>query len=161
MTTYETVHPTPSTLWTLPLAQRVAGGGMIWFLGRLIIGGLFLMTGSEKLMGLDQFATVLIKGGIPDTVAPTLALLGAAIETVGGAAIVLGLAITPVSLLMMTFVVIATFIGHRFWEFEGQIRQLQLFNFEKNVMLLGTFCLLYVAGGGPYSIDRWWRTRRG
>jgi uncharacterized membrane protein YphA (DoxX/SURF4 family) len=29
----------------------------------------------------------------------------------------------------------------------------------KNIMIVGAFCLLYVTGGGPYSIDRWRRER--
>jgi uncharacterized membrane protein YphA (DoxX/SURF4 family) len=37
------------------------------------------------------------------------------------------------------------------------MRMVQTAHFEKNMMIAGAFCLLYVAGGGPYSIDRWRR----
>ena len=43
---------------------------MIWMFGRVVLGGLFLTSGAEKLMGLDQFAGSLVNGGIPETIAP-------------------------------------------------------------------------------------------
>jgi uncharacterized membrane protein YphA (DoxX/SURF4 family) len=33
-------------------------------------------------------------------------------------------------------------------------------HFIKNIMIVAGFCFLYVAGGGPYSIDRWRRHHR-
>jgi len=139
------------------LAQRAAAGGPIWLLGRVLLGGLFLMSGIEKLMGSDQFAASLVKNGIPDSIAPMLAWLGAAVETAGGLCIVLGLATSWASLSMIAFTIMAAFIAHRFWEAAPDARLSQMAHFEKNIMLVGAFCLLYVAGGGPYSIDRWRR----
>ena len=145
---------------SLPLADRVAGGGLIWLLGRVLIGGLFLVSGSQKLMGLDQFAAYLVQGGIPGNIAPALAPLAACAETLGGLFIVLGFVTSWTSLLMIIFTLAAAFVAHRFWDFDGQIRALQQAHFMKNIMIVGAFCLLYVAGGGPYSIDRWRRQRR-
>ena len=85
------------------LANRAAGGGAIWLIGRLLLGGLFLMSGMEKLAGIDQFAASLVKNGIPDQFAPMLAWLGAAIETIGGLCIVLGIATNWASLLLIAF----------------------------------------------------------
>jgi putative oxidoreductase len=161
MTTYEAFPLVPYRESALPLADRVAGGATIWLAGRAVLGGLFLMSGIEKLAGLDQFAAGLVKGGIPESMAAMIAPVGAIVETLGGLAILVGFLTNWASLLMIAFVVIGTFISHRFWEFQGDVRQLQMFNFEKNVMLVGAFCMLHVAGGGPYSIDRWWRKRNG
>ncbi|MCC6888108.1 MAG: DoxX family protein [Hyphomicrobiales bacterium] len=144
---------------SLPLAERVAGGGLIWLLGRVVLGGLFLVSGAQKLMGLDQFAALLVKGGIPEGLAAVLAPVAAGAETVGGLCIVLGLATSWASLLMIAFTLVAAFVAHRFWEFEGGMRVLQQNHFIKNIMIVAGFCLLYVAGGGPYSLDRWRRTR--
>lgn len=145
---------------SLPLAERVAGGGPIWLLGRVIIGGVFVLSGSQKLMGLDHFAATLVRDGVPNGLTPILAPLGACVETFGGLCIVFGLATSWASLLMIAFAITAAFLGHRFWQYEGQIRGLQQANFTKNIMIAAAFCLLYVAGGGPYSIDRWRRQRR-
>ena len=154
MATYDTLHPIPNELAPVPLAQRVAGGGTIWLAGRVLLGMPFMISGMQKLMNLDQFAAALVKGGISESMAPILAMIGAVVETVGALFVLFGFVTSWASLVMIAFLVIGTFIAHRFWEFEGEIRQLHLFNFEKNVMLAGAFCLLYVAGGGPYSIDR-------
>lgn len=139
------------------LANRAAGGGVIWLIGRLVLGGLFLMSGIEKLAGIDRFAASLVKNGIPDQFAPMLAWLGAAVETIGGLCIVLGLATSWASLAMIAFTIVSAFIAHRFWQAAPDARMMQTAHFEKNMMIAGAFCLLYVAGGGPYSIDRWRR----
>ena len=67
----------------MPLAARVPAGGMIWLVGRLLLGALFMMTGSEKLMGLDAFAAQLIHNGIPAAYTPVLAPLGARVGFLG------------------------------------------------------------------------------
>jgi putative oxidoreductase len=139
------------------LANRAAGGGVIWLIGRVVLDGLFMMSGIEKLSGIDQFAASLAKNGIPVEIAPMLAWLGAAVETIGGLCIVLGLATSWASLVLIAFTIVAAFIAHRFWQAPPEARMMQTAHFEKNMMIAGAFCLLYVAGGGPYSIDRWRR----
>jgi putative oxidoreductase len=141
------------------LAFRVPGGGMIWLFGRITLGGLFLMSGIGKLMAPDAFAASLVQGGIPESIAPMLAWLGAGAETIGGLCIVFGLATAWASLLLIAFTIVAAFVAHRFWDAPPDARMMQLAHFEKNMMLVGAFCLLYVAGGGPYSVDRWRRFR--
>jgi putative oxidoreductase len=157
-----------NALWTdqqyphqlsLPLNERVPGGRAIWLLGRLLLGGLFLMSGLQKMTALDQFAALLVTSGISDSLAAVLAPVAAGAEVLGGLLIVLGLATSWASLLMIAFTIAAAFMAHRFWEYQGEIAQLQMAHFMKNMMLVGAFCLLYVAGGGPCSIDRWWRDR--
>ena len=139
------------------LANRAPGGGVVWLIGRVVLGGLFMMSGIQKLSGIDQFAASLAKNGIPVEIAPMLAWLGAAVETIGGLCIVLGLATSWASLVLIAFTIVAAFIAHRFWQAPPEMRMVQTAHFEKNMMIAGAFCLLYVAGGGPYSIDRWRR----
>jgi putative oxidoreductase len=144
---------------SLPLNARVAGGRAIWLIGRLVIGGLFLISGTQKLMGLDQFAASLVKHGIQDSIAAVLAPVAAFVETIGGLFIAVGFMTSGASLLMIAFVIIAAFVSHRVWEADGPMVPIQQAHFMKNMMIAGAFCLLYVAGGGPCSIDRWWRDR--
>lgn len=151
-------HHYPEQL-SLPLNERVAGGRGMWLIGRLIIGGLFLISGTEKLMGLDHFAASLVRNGISDSIAPVLAPVAAAAETLGGLFIAIGFMTNGASLVMIAFTIIASFVSHRFWEYQGELAALQQAHFMKNMMIVGAFCLLYVAGGGPCSVDRWWRDR--
>jgi len=141
------------------LALRAPVGGAVWLIGRVVLGGLFFISGSQKLMEIDQFAASLVKNGIPDQFVATLAWLGAGVETIAGLLIVLGLATSWASLFLIAFTIIAAFIAHRFWQAPPEMRMMQTAHFEKNMMIAAAFCLLYVAGGGPYSIDRWRRLR--
>jgi len=141
------------------LALRVPAGGSAWLIGRVVLGGLFFISGAQKLMSIDQFAASLVKDGIPDQFALVLAWLGAGVETIGGVLIVLGLATSWAALFMIAFTIIAAFISHRFWEAPDEMRMMQTAHFDKNMMIAAAFCLLYVAGGGPYSLDRWRRLR--
>jgi len=142
------------------LANRAPGGGVVWLIGRVVLGGLFMLGGIQKLSGIDQFAASLAKNGIPVEIAPMLAWLGAAVETIGGLCIVLGLATSWASLVLIAFTIAAAFIAHRFWQAPPNARMMQTAHFQKNMMIAGAFCLLYVAGGGPYSIDRWRRLHK-
>jgi putative oxidoreductase len=56
------------------------------------------------------------------------------------------------------FTIIATAIGHRYWEIaEPAARRVQQSNFAKNITIIGGFILLFVTGGGRFSVDGWRR----
>jgi putative oxidoreductase len=140
-----------------PLIDRVAAnaGNALWLLGRILIGGIFVQSGLEKLMDLDAFAAMLSAAGLP--MAGALAPLGAAVEFVGGLTVVLGLGTRYAALVMMGFVIAATLISHRFWSSPSAERAEQMINFAKNVAIFGGFVFVFVTGGGRYSMDRCWR----
>jgi putative oxidoreductase len=56
---------------------------------------------------------------------------------------------------MILFVIVATGISHRFWEFAEAARRTQESQFFKNLSIIGGFVLLFVTGGGRYSFDGW------
>jgi putative oxidoreductase len=132
-------------------------GDTIVLLGRILIGGIFVQSGFDKLMGLDAFAAGLAARGLPATPAPVLATIGASVEFFGGLAIVFGLMTRCAALLMIAFVIVATLISHRFWELADAARRAQVTQFSKNVAIIGGFVLLHVAGGGRYAVERLWR----
>src|SRR5262245_20813492 len=94
-------------------------GGTIVLLGRVLIGGIFVQSGFDKLMGLDAFAAGLAARGLPAALVPVLAPIGASVEFFGGLAIVFGLMTRCAALLMIVFVIVATLVSHRFWVFQG------------------------------------------
>lgn len=140
-----------------PLIDRVAAdfGNALWLLGRILLGGIFVQSGLEKLMDLNAFAALLTAGGVP--MASLLAPIGATVEFVGGLAIVFGLGTRYAALLMIAFVIVATLISHRFWSAPPAEREEQMIQFAKNVAIIGAFLFVFVTGGGRYSLDRWWR----
>ena len=128
-------------------------------LGRLALGVIFVTSGFEKLLALDGFAANLAGKGVP--LSWFFARLGAGVEFFGGLAIVLGFATRLSSLLMLAFVVVATGISHRYWEFQGAARVAQATNFYKNLGIFGGFFLLFAAGAGRFAIDGLFRRRNG
>src|SRR5262249_14930429 len=85
--------PLNRTSMQTPLIDRVAPGwgDAILLLGRILIGGIFVQSGFDKLMGLDAFAAGLAARGLPAALMPVLASIGASVEFFGGLAIVFGL----------------------------------------------------------------------
>jgi len=142
-----------------PRIDRLAAvwNDTICLLGRILIGGIFVQSGFQKLMGLDAFAASLARNGIPAAIAPVLAPIGAGVEFVGGLAVVLGLMTRYAAVLMIVFVIVATLISHRFWALEGAERRAQTVQFAKNVAIIGGFLFDFVTDGGRLSLDRWRR----
>jgi putative oxidoreductase len=138
------------------LIDRIAAdhGNVIWLIGRILIGGIFVHSGFGKLMGLGAFASMLAHAGVP--LASVMAPIGAAVEFFGGLAIVFGLATRYVALLLVVFVIVATLISHRFWALPPEQQAAQLTQFAKNVAIIGGFLFVFVTGGGRFSLDRWW-----
>ncbi|MFL5099364.1 MAG: DoxX family protein, partial [Xanthobacteraceae bacterium] len=56
------------------------------------------------------------------------------------------------------FVIVATAISHRFWEFaDPQQFRTQQSQFLKNLSIIGGFLFVLAAGGGRFSLDNLWR----
>jgi putative oxidoreductase len=142
-----------------PLIDRVAAdwGNVLWLIGRILIGGIFVFSGLGKLADLHGFATMLDTAGVP--VAWVMAPIGAGVEFLGGLAIVLGLATRYAALVMIAFVIGATLISHRFWALPADQWMLQMIQFIKNVAIVGGFLFVFVTGGGHLSLERWLRKR--
>jgi putative oxidoreductase len=137
-------------------AETAVDRGDPWrLIGRILLGGIFVVSGYGKLMGLAAFAASLEKNGVP--YASALAPVGASVEFFGGLAIVLGVEVRSAALLMIAFVIVATLISHRFWELQDAARRAQVTQFSKNMAIIGGFALLHAAGGGRFAVERLWR----
>jgi putative oxidoreductase len=82
------------------------------------------------------------------------------VEFVVGVLIVTGFKTRCASLLMILFVIVATGISHRFWEFADAARRAQESQFFKNLAIIGGFVLLFVTGPARYSVDTLLRSRK-
>ena len=81
-------------------------------LGRILLGGIFVVSGYGKLMGLSAFAASLEQKGVP--FASVMALIGAPVEFFGGLAIVLGIETRYAAALMVGFVIVVV-LKHCVW----------------------------------------------
>jgi putative oxidoreductase len=131
------------------LAARV--GDTVLLVGRLAMGIIFFQSGFTKLTGLSAFIGSLGNRGVPfpDFWGP----VGAISEFTGGTLIILGLGTRYAAALIVIFVIIATAISHRYWEFAEPARRLQQGQFFKNVAIIGGGLFLFVCGAGRFSFD--------
>jgi putative oxidoreductase len=130
-------------------------------IGRVAIGWIFVQSGWRKLNGMDTFISSLPKRGVPTDFATILGWIGAPVEFVGGLLILFGLGTSYAALLVLLFTVIATIIGHRFWEdaVGTPAYTSQHSNFFKNLSMAGGLLVLHVAGGGRLGLDGLLRRR--
>jgi len=124
--------------------------------GRVLMGWIFVESGWRKLMGIDAFIAGLVTRHVP--YATVLGWIGAAVEFVGGLALVLGAWTRCGALMLVVFTIVATLIGHRYWEIaDAAARRMQQSHFAKNVTIIGGLVLLFVTGAGRFSVDGWRR----
>ena len=121
-------------------------------LGRLLMASLFLIAGIPKaLQGYGGgFAQYLGSQGVPYP--EIVGAIAVAIEVLVPVALVLGLWPRISALLLIAFVIVATGLAHRCWEFPEAQQQAQMNNFLKNVALIGGLLFYYVSGPGAWSL---------
>jgi putative oxidoreductase len=138
------------------LAIRTGDGFAL--VGRVLLGLLFLMNVWPRLTGgVGGFTRYLTSLGVPQP--EFFAWLSSGIELVAGLALILGLATRYSSLLLLLYVIVATVIAHRYWEYPAAGQAAQYNNLIKNLSIMGGLVLLYVTGAGRFSIDGWLRKR--
>ena len=79
--------------------------------------------------------------------------LGAIVEFGGGVLVILGLRVRYAALLLALFVVVATAISHRYWEYPVAEIVGQRNNFFKNLTIFGGMLFLFLHGAGRLSVD--------
>jgi putative oxidoreductase len=127
--------------------------------GRVAFAALFLPSGLTKAMNMQAFIYSVDGRGVP--FAPLLAPLGAALEFLGGLALLVGIEVRLASVLLLLFTAAATLVAHRFWEYgPGAAHEMQRISFFKNVAIVGGFVFLAAHGGGRYCIEQLWRRER-
>src|SRR5437870_2350913 len=93
--------------------------GPVTLLGRLLLVTIFLMSAvGNKIPHFSQVAAVMEQVGIP---APQLLLVGAIVFLiVGSLSIIIGYQARLGAGLLLTFLVLASYYFHAFWNLEGQ-----------------------------------------
>ena len=77
------------------------------------------------------------------------------LELVISAGLILGIGTRYAAILTFVFVVVATAIAHRYWEYPAGPQQIgQYNNFLKNISIMGGALVILVTGGGRFSLDR-------
>jgi putative oxidoreductase len=121
--------------------------------GRVLLVALFVFSGAAKLVDLTGTAGHIQAKGLP---APSvLAVAAAAVEIVGGLMIIVGWKTRLAAIVLAAFTAVAATVFHDFWTLSGREQINQMLHAFKNVSMIGGLLILYAAGPGPLSIERW------
>jgi putative oxidoreductase len=114
----------------------------VTLLARVLVALIFLINGFGII---DQSFAVheMIARGIPANLAPAFSMAGRLVEILAGAGLVFGLYPEICALALIAFMIPASLIAHSFWLESGQLFQIQLVNFLKNLAMIGG--LLFIA----------------
>jgi putative oxidoreductase len=130
---------------------------ILLLIGRILLGWIFVRSGYGKLFNIDAYAATFPPRGIP----AFLVYIAVPVEFFGGIALILGLATRYVVMIMIVFMMVATFSSHRYWEVtDVAMRRVQDTSFYKNIAMLGGFFFFFVCGSGRLSLDGWLRKRK-
>jgi len=125
---------------------------MALLIGRLMMATLFL---AFAVRYVDTFAVTagsFAKMGLPQPyVAVGLAIL---VQLVCGVMLALGWRARWAAWGLMAYVVAATLIAHRFWEYDPAYAANQMAHFFKNLALAGGLLVIGSLGPGRYSIGK-------
>ena len=113
--------------------------------GRVATGLFFILAAINKLMNYGATSDAMQAGGL----IPEALLLPATILLEIGAGLILligrgGRMVIAAALALTTFTLATNMFFHRFWELDGQLRQLELSLFFKNLVVMAA--LLMIAG---------------
>jgi putative oxidoreductase len=124
----------------------------ILLVSRVCLAGVFLVFGIRKLMAVGGTAGYFAKLGLP--AADLLVWAVIAVEIIGAILLIIGWQTRLAAWLLAAFVVGATLIAHRYWEFEGAQYVPQLTNFMKNLAIVGGLLMVAACGPGRLSVDK-------
>jgi putative oxidoreductase len=114
---------------------------ILFLVGRIILGGYFVMGGFNHFKNLNMMTGYAKSKGTP---APALAVGGSGVMLIlGGLSILAGLYPFVGIVLLAVFLVGVTPVMHNFWTVKDpQARMVEMINFSKNLALLGALLML-------------------
>jgi uncharacterized membrane protein YphA (DoxX/SURF4 family) len=137
--------------------------------GRILFAVLFIYSGASKLFDIKQTTDfIAAKVTIPDVIAPytqqletmagmpfmqLLAICVGAFEIIAGLMIALNFLTRFFAILLIFFVLAATFYFHDFWNQPAPDNARTLMDALKNVSIIGALFIIAGYGRGPRNLD--------
>ncbi len=120
--------------------------------GRILIAWIFIRSGYGKLFvqGIDAYSNTFPGRGLP----PMLAYIAVPAEFFGGVLLLIGLATRYAIVVMLIFMVVATFSSHAYWTMtDANAIRINDSAFWKNLAMIVGLLFLFVTGPGRFSVD--------
>lgn len=124
---------------------------VVTLIGRALLAGIFLHEAWSKLTGYAASVRYMEAFGLPGELLP----LAIAVEAGCGLAILVGYHTRAAALMLALFCVVTAFVFHPKW-----VDRNQLLHFEKDLAIAGGFLILFVHGGGAWTLEAWRKGRR-
>jgi putative oxidoreductase len=136
-------------------------------IGRVLFAVIFIVSGASKLLDLAATAQMTEKIVLPSALSPyisqlegitgmamsqMLAIAAGVIELISGICIALNFGARFFAMLLILFVVVATFYFHDFWNQSGADARNNLIHALKNLSIIGAL-LIIVGIGRPSSVQ--------
>lgn len=113
----------------------------LFLLGRLLLGGYFIMNGYNHIKNLNSLTAYAKSKGVP--YAKEATLLTGAMLLLGGAGILFWMYVPIAVLLLSIFLLVTTLKMHQYWKVTDPMQRMgEHINFYKNLALLGAVILL-------------------
>jgi uncharacterized membrane protein YphA (DoxX/SURF4 family) len=125
---------------------------VVFLLGRLILGGFFVMNAMNHFRMAGMMAGYAASKGVP---APKLAVVGTGLQMlVGGVMLILGWQVWVAALILVLFLIPVALMMHNFWAVQDQQqRMMEMVQFMKNLAIAGALLMVMA-----YSYTTGWNT---
>jgi putative oxidoreductase len=142
-------QPTGSSVPMFAYADGLAASmnNVIVLVARILIAQLFFLTA----LSASPTTGYLTSLGVPSPV--FWSSVAIAVEWITAFSLIFGVATRYGALLGTLYVIVATALAHRYWEYPQAQQVAQYTNFIKNLAIIGGLLLLFVHGAGRFSID--------
>ncbi|MBR0782348.1 DoxX family protein [Bradyrhizobium iriomotense] len=141
--------------WSTSAIDKFATGSadLLILVGRILLAWVFVGSAYGALTNFTGSVGYFRSLSVP---APVLfTTFTVALEIVMSACLILGVGTRYCAIVMFLFVLSATAIGHRYWEYPAGAQQIGQYNhFLKNITIMGGALLMFVTGAGRFSLDR-------
>ena len=120
--------------------------------GRALMAAMFLVVGVRKIMFFGMSAAYFARLGFPAS--EFFTGLAIVIEIGAGLALLVGWKTKWAAWLLALFVLVATLMAHRFWEFDAAQMANQMNHFLKNMAIIGGLAFVASFGPGRLAVDK-------
>ncbi|SFQ16969.1 putative oxidoreductase [Bradyrhizobium sp. Ghvi] len=134
-------------------AFATGSADLLILIGRIMLAWVFVGSAYGALTNFSGSVGYFRSLNVP--VPQLFTIITVTLEILMSAGLILGIGTRYSAILVFLFVLSATAIAHRYWEYPAGPQQIgQYNNFLKNISILGGALLILVTGGGRFSLDR-------
>jgi putative oxidoreductase len=148
-----TMQSSSHTLLSKADGLATNGADVLILVGRIMLAWVFV---GSAYGAINNFAGSVGYFTSLKLVAPELFVwVALLVEFLISVSLILGVGTRYGAILAFVFVVVATALAHRYWEYPAGAQQIgQYNNFLKNISIIGGALAILVTGGGRFSLDR-------